>query len=77
MAVGQQVEGAFATAAGVKITRWNTFDVEGNTLATDTEGVFAGGDCETGPDDAIRAVASGKKAAWFINEYLGRKTDGR
>ncbi len=77
MAVGQQVEGSFATAAGVKITRWNTFDVDGDTLVTDIEGVFAGGDCETGPDDAIRAIASGKKAAWFINEYLGRKTDGR
>jgi glutamate synthase (NADPH/NADH) small chain len=72
MAVGQQVEGSFATATGVKVTRWNTFHVDGDTLVTDTEGVFAGGDCETGPDDAIRAIASGKKAAWFINEYLGR-----
>jgi glutamate synthase (NADPH/NADH) small chain len=76
MAVGQQVEGSFAAASGVKVTRWNTFDVDADTLAADIDGVFAGGDCETGPDDAIRAIASGKKAAWFINGYLGRKADG-
>ena len=54
----------------IKLTRWGTFEVDPETLATNVSGIFAGGDCETGPDDAIRAIASGKKAAFFIDKYL-------
>ena len=35
------------------------------------EGVFAGGDCVTGPATVIRAIAAGKVAAANIDEYLG------
>ena len=35
------------------------------------DGVFAGGDCVTGPATAIRAIAAGKVAAANIDEYLG------
>ena len=35
------------------------------------EGVFAGGDCVTGPATVIRAIAAGKAAAANIDEYLG------
>lgn len=35
------------------------------------EGVFAGGDCVTGPATAIKAIAAGKTAAANIDEYLG------
>ena len=42
------------------------------TVASTTqEGVFAGGDCVTGPATAIRAIAAGKVAAANIDEYLG------
>ena len=34
-------------------------------------GVFAGGDCVTGPATAIRAIAAGKVAAANIDNYLG------
>ena len=34
-------------------------------------GVFAGGDCVTGPATVIRAIAAGKVAAANIDEYLG------
>ena len=34
-------------------------------------GVFAGGDCVTGPATAIRAIAAGKVAAANIDQYLG------
>ena len=34
-------------------------------------GVFAGGDCVTGPATAIRAIAAGKVAAANIDAYLG------
>ena len=35
------------------------------------EGVFAGGDCVTGPATVIRAIAAGKAAAANIDEYMG------
>ena len=70
MAIGQKVDGSFGEPAQVTVTRWGTFDVNTDTLATNVEGIFAGGDCKTGPDDAIKAIADGKKAAFSINGYL-------
>ncbi|MFH2047375.1 MAG: NAD(P)-binding protein [Pseudomonadota bacterium] len=43
------------------------------TLATDMDGVFAGGDCVSGPWIAIEAVAAGKKAAVSIDRYLQKE----
>ncbi len=37
------------------------------------DGVFAGGDCVTGPSTVINAIAAGKVAAANIDEYLGYK----
>ena len=37
----------------------------------DMPGVFAGGDCVTGPATVIRAIGAGKVAAANIDEYLG------
>ena len=37
----------------------------------DFKGIFAGGDCVTGPATVIRAIAAGKVAAANIDEYLG------
>lgn len=37
---------------------------------TDIRGVYAGGDCVTGPATVIRAIAAGKVAAANIDEYL-------
>ena len=42
-----------------------------STQIPDVEGVFAGGDCVTGPATVIRAIAAGKAAAANIDEYLG------
>ena len=52
------------------ITRWNTFQVDSETGATNIRGVFAGGDAANGPDIAIRAIAGGKRAAAGIHKYL-------
>ena len=35
------------------------------------QGVFAGGDCATGPATVIKAIAAGKVAAANIDKYLG------
>ncbi len=55
------------------ITRWNTFDIDKDTAATNIPGVFAGGDVVSGPNIAIRAVAAGKRAALGIHDYLRSK----
>jgi glutamate synthase (NADPH/NADH) small chain len=40
------------------------------TGATSRKGIFAGGDAVSGPDLVVTAVASGRRAAAGINEYL-------
>lgn len=52
------------------INRWNTFDIDEQTGATNVPGVFAGGDVVSGPNIAIRAVAAGKRAAQGMHTYL-------
>lgn len=52
------------------ITRWNTFEVDPQTLQTNKEGIFAGGDAVTGPATVIEALAAGKKAADVMDRYL-------
>lgn len=56
-----------------QLTRWNTFQVDEETGATNIRGVFAGGDVVSGPNIAIRAIAGGKRAARGIHEYLRSK----
>jgi len=57
----------------LNLSRWNTFEIDEQTGATNVPGVFAGGDVVTGPDIAIRAIAGGKHAAVGIHEYLRSK----
>jgi NADPH-dependent glutamate synthase beta subunit-like oxidoreductase len=40
-------------------------------MVSETDGVFSGGDCVTGPSTAINAIAAGQVAAYNIDEYLG------
>ena len=58
---------------GFDITRWNTFEIDEDTGATNVPGVFAGGDVVSGPNIAIRAIAAGKRAALGIHDYLRSK----
>jgi len=73
MAVGQKVDTNLGKGPDVEKTKWNTFNVDQDSLVSNIDGIFSGGDCETGPDDAIRAIASGKKVAYSINNYLSGK----
>ncbi len=43
------------------------------TLETSIKGVFAGGDCISGPASVIQAVGAGKKAAESIDRFLNNK----
>jgi len=63
VAVGQGLDYSRLEAAGLPVVNW--------TAVEDAPGVFAGGDCVTGPKTAIRAIAAGKVAAANIDNYLG------
>ncbi len=71
VAIGQGVESLGFEQSGVVIQRGGTLLAGSDTKLPDLEGVFAGGDCVTGPATAIRAIAAGKAAAANIDEYLG------
>lgn len=70
VAIGQGVETHYFEEGGVPVRRGSFLAEEDSSLDTQ-EGVFAGGDCVTGPATAIRAIAAGKVAAANIDEYLG------
>ena len=71
VAIGQGIESIGFEESGVKIQRGGTMLADSSTRLPDMEGVFAGGDCVTGPATVIRAIAAGKAAAANIDEYLG------
>jgi formate dehydrogenase beta subunit len=52
------------------MTKWRTVLVDQETFETSRPGIFAAGDCETGPDVLVRACGNGKKAAYRIDQYL-------
>jgi len=47
-----------------------TIKVDPLTLETRIPGIFAGGDCVTGPNNVVEAVAAGLQAAESIDRYL-------
>ena len=55
---------------GLEITRWGTFKVDSQTLATNRAGVFAGGDAAAGPGALIEAIAAGRRGALSIDRHL-------
>lgn len=71
VAVGQGIESYEFQQTGIQIQRGGTFLAGSDTRLPELEGVFAGGDCVTGPATVIRAIAAGKAAAANIDEYLG------
>ena len=72
-AVGQAPDLSFLPVnSELERTRWETLVVDSNTLATNIEGVFAGGDFVTGPAMVIEAIAAGRRASIAINKYLNQ-----
>ncbi len=70
-AIGQKVNLSFLSEKdGIKLTKWNTIDADEETFTTSQEGVFASGDCVTGPDVLVKATGTGKRAAEKIDLYL-------
>lgn len=70
VAIGQSIETQYFEEEGIPIKR-GVIAAEEWTAVDHAPGVFAGGDCVTGPKTAIRAIAAGKVAAANIDNYLG------
>ena len=71
VAIGQGIETRGFEQSGIQIQRGGTMLADSSTQLPRMKGVFAGGDCVTGPATVIRAIAAGKVAAANIDEYLG------
>ena len=71
-AIGQrtQIPEGFKIEAG----KGDVVKANANTQ-TSRQGVFAGGDCVSGPATVIEAIAAGRKAAEAIDHYLGGSGD--
>ncbi|MDO4281356.1 MAG: NAD(P)-binding protein [Peptococcaceae bacterium] len=71
-AIGQGIDSRAFEAAGVPVYHGTIQALSDSRLGdAHMDGVFAGGDCVTGPASAIRAIAAGKVAAANIDEHLG------
>ena len=70
VAIGQAIESLPFEEQGVAANR-GRIQVAEDSSVPGMDGVFSGGDCQTGPATVIRAVNAGKVAAGNIDNYLG------
>lgn len=71
VAVGQTLQRGFLKGTGVHIIEPGMIGVTPKTYLTSVEGIFAAGDCISGPSTVVEAVKGGKEAASNIDRYLG------
>lgn len=70
IAIGQGIESKDFEKDGIPVRR-GLIDALSSAGVVDIPGIFAGGDCISGPATVIQAIAAGKVAAANIDEYLG------
>ena len=70
VAIGQNIETRHFEEAGIPVERGKIRTKSTGTFEN-MPGVFAGGDCGSGPASVITAIAAGKVVAANIDEYLG------
>lgn len=61
------------TTAGLKVGKWGNIEVDWATMATNVEGVYAGGDIVRGGATVILAMGDGRLAAASIDDFLRKK----
>jgi NADH-quinone oxidoreductase subunit F len=69
-AIGQVTESSVFADSGMEVARGNIV-ADKKSGTTSVAGVFSAGDCVTGPDTVIDAIAAGKRAAASMDKYLG------
>ena len=70
VAIGQDIEYQHFEEAGVPVQRGKILTEKYGGF-DNIPGVFAGGDCASGPASVIKAIAAAKVVAANIDEYLG------
>ncbi len=71
MAIGQRPNSAVLGIQGLDIDSDEAvIGADPLTLETSVPGIFAGGDCVTGPNNVVEAVAAGLRAAVSIDRFL-------
>jgi formate dehydrogenase major subunit len=70
-AIGQTVDSSMVSE--LELTPWGSIKGDKATAKTQLDDVFAGGDCVSGADIAVNAVAAGRRAAFAINQQLRGK----
>ncbi|MGD2272065.1 MAG: NAD(P)-binding protein [Desulfobacterales bacterium] len=72
-AIGQRTDISWSPQEpDLKITRWDTVQVNAHTMQTSIPHVFACGDVVTGPTTVIEAVAAGHKAVEAIHQFIDK-----
>ncbi len=72
-AIGQSTNTQFLyNDLPVRLNKWGDVDIDGSTMQASESGIFAGGDCVTGPATVIEAVAAGRRAAWAMDQFVTR-----
>jgi NADPH-dependent glutamate synthase beta subunit-like oxidoreductase len=70
-AIGQKPDLDFLQGnTKLNISKWNTLEVDPDTMETNIPGIFAGGDVVTGPATVLEAMRAGKIASESIHKYL-------
>ncbi len=77
-AIGQSPDTGFLSERfGIEVNRWGMPVIDPESFMTVRKGVFAGGDCVTGPRNVIEVIADGRKAARSIHKFLtGQEKQG-
>lgn len=70
VAIGQAIESDVFERQGIPC-KWGRIQAAEDGSIAGFDGVFSGGDCQSGPATVIRAVNAGKVAAGNIDNYLG------
>ena len=70
IAIGQNIETKHYEESGIPVEKGKIVTLP-NGGFKDIPGVFAGGDCASGPASVIKAIAAAKVVAANIDEYLG------
>ena len=70
VAIGQDIDSAPFEALGIPCSRGKVVAAEDGSIEG-FDGLYAGGDCQSGPATVIRAINAGKVAAANIDRYLG------
>lgn len=70
VAIGQAIQSDAFAEQGIPC-KWGRIQAAEDGSIEGFPGVFAGGDCQSGPATVIRAVNAGKVAAGNIDNYLG------